>query len=138
MGKHKKLSKMVVFGFVLWYSECEVVTLTIGERIKEKRETAGLTQEELGERLGVTGVAIMRYEKNQRQPRLEQLRRIAIALNTSVSELVEPGYWGTLTPEDEKDFFGPDGQQRVITALKQMTQAGVEKVADYEIGRAHV
>lgn len=105
--------------------------MTIGERIKEKRETAGLTQEELGERLKVTGVTIMRYEKDQRQPRLEQLRRIALALNTSVSELVEPGYWDTLTPEDEENMWGPSGQQRVVTALKQMTQAGVEKVADY-------
>lgn len=102
-----------------------------GERLKAAREAAGLTQEELGERVGVTGVTIMRYEKNQRQPRLKQLSRIALALNISVSELVEPGYWDTLTPEDEKDMFGPDGQQRVVTALKQMTQAGVEKVADY-------
>ena len=40
-----------------------------GERLKAAREAAGLTQEELGQRVGVTGVTIMRYEKNQRQPR---------------------------------------------------------------------
>lgn len=105
--------------------------MTIGERIKEKRKAARFTQKELAERAGTATGTIQQYELGKRQPRLEQLRRIALALNTSVSELVEPGYWDTLTPEDEKDMFGPDGQQRVITALKQMTQAGVEKVADY-------
>ena len=105
--------------------------MTIGERIKEKRKAAGFTQRELAERAGTATGTIQQYELGKRQPRLEQLRRIAIALNTGVSELVEPGYWDTLTPKDEEDMFGPSGQQRVVTALKQMTQAGVEKVADY-------
>lgn len=101
-----------------------------GERLKAAREAAGLTQEELGQRVGVTGVTIMRYEKNQRQPRLEQLRRIALALNMAVSELVEPGYWGTVTPE-EADKAWEGGQARANAAMKKMTEEGRDKVADY-------
>lgn len=62
--------------------------MTIGERIKAAREQAGITQVELGEKIGVSGVAIMRYEKNARQPRLEQLQAIATALGVSVGHLL--------------------------------------------------
>lgn len=62
--------------------------MTIGDRIKAARETAQMTQAELGNKIGVSGVAIMRYEKDQRQPRIEQLKRIASVLKMPLSELV--------------------------------------------------
>lgn len=55
-----------------------------GSRIKKARETAGLTQEQLGEQIGVTGVTIMRYEKDLREPRQKQLQAIATALGVPV------------------------------------------------------
>lgn len=61
-----------------------------GKMIKEAREKARLTQEQLGEMLGVTGVTIMRYEKGQRQPRFEQIEAIAAALNVSFVDLFDP------------------------------------------------
>ena len=60
----------------------------VGSRIKAARDAAGITQEQLGKLIGVTGVTIMRYEKGQREPRLEQLQSIANALNISVSQLL--------------------------------------------------
>lgn len=57
--------------------------MTIGERIKFCRERAKLTQDELGKKVGVTGVAIMRYEKGTRQPRIEQIVTIATELGVS-------------------------------------------------------
>jgi len=47
-----------------------------------------MTQVQLGEKVGVSGVAIMRYEKDQRQPRLEQLLTIADTLGVSVGYLL--------------------------------------------------
>lgn len=41
----------------------------IGKRIKEAREKAGLTQEELGKLIGVTGSAITNYEKETSHPK---------------------------------------------------------------------
>ena len=61
---------------------------TVGERIKIAREAAGMTQEQLGRMLGVTGVSVMRYEKNTRQPRMEQLREIADVLGVTVGYLL--------------------------------------------------
>ena len=51
-----------------------------GKRIKTAREAAHMTQEELGSHLGITGVAIMRYEKEQREPSLQTMRDIASVL----------------------------------------------------------
>lgn len=62
--------------------------MNIGARIKEARENAKMTQTELGNKIGVSGVAIMRYEKNQRQPRLDQLQQIADALEVPFYSLL--------------------------------------------------
>ena len=45
----------------------EVIFLTVGEKIKELRLEKGLTQEELGEILGVKKAAIQKYESGQVQ-----------------------------------------------------------------------
>ncbi len=54
--------------------------LETGSLIKEYRRKKGLTQGELGEKVGVTASAIMRYEQGKRGVTLEMLNRIAIAL----------------------------------------------------------
>ena len=65
------------------------MTQSLGENIKIAREAAGLTQEQLGAMVGVTGVAIMRYEKGQREPRSGTLLKIAKALNVDVYSLAD-------------------------------------------------
>ena len=42
----------------------------IGYRIKEARERLGLTQTELGQKVGVTGSAITNYEKETSHPKV--------------------------------------------------------------------
>ena len=61
---------------------------TYGERIKEARKAKHMTQEELGELIGVTGVTIMRYEKGQREPRMDQLQKIGDVLGINWTYLV--------------------------------------------------
>ena len=53
-----------------------------GSLIKEAREKKGFTQEQLGKAIGVTGVAIMRYEKGKRTPSSEVIEKIANVLGT--------------------------------------------------------
>ena len=62
--------------------------MKIGERIREFRKQAGLTQKELGERMGVSNVNIGQYERGLRNPRLPQLKKIADALNIPFDLLV--------------------------------------------------
>lgn len=58
-----------------------------GERIKAAREAANMTQEQLGKEIGVTGVTIMRYEKDQREPTQKTLRRLADVLGVTIGYL---------------------------------------------------
>ncbi len=58
-----------------------------GYRIKELREEKNLTQTQLGEMVGVTGVAIMRYEKNLREPNSAMIKKLADALGVSAGYL---------------------------------------------------
>ena len=55
--------------------------IDIGKNIKEIRIRRGLSQRELGKRLGVSAQAISLYEKNVRRLTLTKIDEIAEALN---------------------------------------------------------
>lgn len=63
--------------------------MTVGERIRSLRKSAGLTQKELGQKLGVSASMIGQYETNLRNPKFETLKKIAAVLNINVTELVD-------------------------------------------------
>lgn len=68
--------------------------MTTGQRIKAARKKAGMTQAALAEKLGISYVNISQLEKDQRNPKLETLQRIAKALGVSISNLLPPdNYW---------------------------------------------
>jgi len=48
-----------------------------GDRLRALREEAGLTQAELGARLGINRATVSRYEKGEREPEQLTLKRIA-------------------------------------------------------------
>jgi transcriptional regulator with XRE-family HTH domain len=60
----------------------------IGRAIRAARETAGLTQHELGERIGVRWLTISRYERGESQVSLARLDQIARALDRHTADLV--------------------------------------------------
>lgn len=74
--------------------------MNIGERIKTARKKAGLTQAQLAEKTGVATITIRQYELGKRQPRIEQLRKIASALGLYISDLVEGEQWKQFSPEE--------------------------------------
>lgn len=53
-------------------------------RIKELRKSKGLTQAELATKLGVTRQAVSLYEKGQRKPKIETLKKLADYFGVSV------------------------------------------------------
>ena len=54
------------------------------------RKDAGLSQAEVGKRMGVTQAAVARIESGDRDPRLSTLRRYANAVGASIRHLVTP------------------------------------------------
>ena len=59
-----------------------------GERLKTLRKKAGLNQTQLAESVGVSLLTLFRWEKGERQPRLEDIKTLAKALNVPESELL--------------------------------------------------
>lgn len=109
--------------------------MTIGQRIKEARKDTGLTQRELAERSGTATGTIQQYELGKRQPRIEQLQRIASALDVDVNWLMN-GY--TLEQRDQawkgqvaQLFEGAnawkEGKARLNTAFDSLNSSGQQE-----------
>ena len=60
----------------------------MSERIKKIRKQKGLSQTELGERIGVSQQVITNYERGIREPSIEMLLKISGALNISIENLI--------------------------------------------------
>ena len=63
---------------------------SLGSRIRERRETAGLTQAELSSRAEIGRVTLTRIETGEHSPRTETLMAIARALEVEVEDLILP------------------------------------------------
>jgi transcriptional regulator with XRE-family HTH domain len=60
----------------------------IGPKIRELREAAALTQEDLAHQAGISTSTLSRIERGNFQPRMDTLGKLAQALGVSVAELV--------------------------------------------------
>ncbi len=74
--------------------------ILFSKRLKELRKNAGLTQQELGSKVGVTKVSICCYENGTRIPTLDTLIDIANALGVELSYLLGVDYF--VVAEDDK------------------------------------
>jgi transcriptional regulator with XRE-family HTH domain len=60
----------------------------IGERLKRQRTRKALTQAELAAKAGLTTAAVARIERDENEPRMTTLRKLAKALDVEPSELL--------------------------------------------------
>jgi transcriptional regulator with XRE-family HTH domain len=82
-----------------------MMEMTLGQRLKEARESRELTQVELGRLIGVTDATINRYEKDLRSPDPSTLKKLASVLETSVDYLLET----TKGPDHDFEQLWPEG-----------------------------
>lgn len=61
----------------------------LGARIKELRRQAGLSQDQLAERVGIDGKYLSRIEVGKRYPSLDTLEKMASALKVQMKELFD-------------------------------------------------
>lgn len=84
--------------------------MTLGQKIKAARMKAGMTQKKLGELSETAERTVQQYELGKRQPRIEQLQKIASVLNVPVSAFIDElteeqrikSTWEWIQDNDEK------------------------------------
>ena len=85
-----------------------------GKFISELRHQKGLTQEELGRKLGVSNKTVSRWENGNYMPDIETLRLLAKEFSVSMEELLDgepkttekaPKKPDSFTPKERADFW---------------------------------
>ncbi|MFI3220392.1 MAG: helix-turn-helix transcriptional regulator [Methylococcales bacterium] len=70
--------------------------MLVNEKIRLIRETKGLTQEQVAEKLGMSPSSYGDIERGENDPKLSKLQKIAEILEMQLSELVDLNEKGTL------------------------------------------
>lgn len=103
----------------------------LGDAIRNARQQCGMTQEELAAKLDTTKSAISKYELGKREPSLEQLRKIAIAIGVTVSDLVDGEYWSRLPDAERRSAFSNNPYRDSLLAIfEQLNEAGQQKAVE--------
>ena len=92
--------------------------MLIGRRIKEVRIEKGLSQQELGEIVGVTKVSVCGYENGSRLPSLETFELMAELFGTTTDYLL--GREIVIKNDNTREFVGTISQDdmNLISELK--------------------
>ena len=80
----------------------ETILKQLGQTIKKARQAAGFTQDELAERVGITGRYIMALENECKQPSFEVLCKIIQVLNIPADNIFYPE---NISTRDEKEVL---------------------------------
>lgn len=101
--------------------------IKIGKRIKQARETAGITQEQLSSLLGCTPQHVSALERGVKQPSLETLVSIANLLNASSDFLLQDILKASTSPLSDEiamilERLSPHDQLRCLCALRAFSE----------------
>ena len=83
-----------------------------GERIRALRETNGMTQEELAQIIGMSQNTVARWEREELAPRGTSLAKLAKALNTTSTYLLDET--DNPAPQTRKPNNDPPAQERSV------------------------
>jgi transcriptional regulator with XRE-family HTH domain len=108
-----------------WYSEAAA---TFGDRLEAARESCGMSQTELAQRLGVRDTTIKSWEADAWEPRGNRLQMLAGMLNVSLMWLLSGRGEGVAAPNARELLALPVSSVLAdITRLRRQMQAlGVE------------
>ena len=88
----------------------------IGKRVKELRIKLGLSQQELGNAIGVTKVSVCGYENGSRIPNLDNLVKLAHKLETTTDFLL--GREIVINNDENKRYLGSFSYEDVCLIME--------------------
>ena len=60
-----------------------------GQNLRRKRETLGISQEDLGEKAGLHRTYIGSVERGERNVSIDNMERLAVAVGSTIEQLLE-------------------------------------------------
>ncbi|MDQ6418704.1 helix-turn-helix transcriptional regulator [Paenibacillus sp. LHD-117] len=107
----------------------------IGNRMRELRKNKKLSQEELGEKLGVGKTTISQYESETRKPDSDMLLRISKFFEVSVDFLLGRTNDPQIKPKDDQPehdyhFFDAHGVQFIARSKENLTPQAYKKMQE--------
>ncbi|MCI8638549.1 MAG: helix-turn-helix transcriptional regulator [Coprococcus sp.] len=113
--------------------------MTLGEKLKSARRNAGLTQEQMAEKLSVSRQAITKWEADKGMPDIENLKQISRLLNISIDHLIDNGENTDLSVMREKINLDEYTYNRKITGRwnKKTSKKDMAVIAKYPNAEIH-
>ena len=97
----------------------------IGKFIAAQRKEKGMTQEQLGEKLGVTNKTVSRWENGNYMPDIEVLSLLSKEFGVSINEIISGERLGT-------EEFKKAADDNLVTALSNSTFTLKEKITFFK------
>lgn len=97
----------------------KIDTTTIGGRIKKRRNDLGLSQEDLAEKLFTSKQMISVYENNKTELKVQVVKELAVALDTTSSYLID----GTVEMEYESETA------EMVSLFNSINKEEIRKIA---------
>ena len=104
--------------------------MTFGEKLKEARQRAGLSQEQLSEKLHVSRSAVAKWETDKGMPDIENLKATAQLLDVSIDYLLDDGE--TLSFRTIKEAIDLDDYEKSGNCRSKQDAAALDSFAQAE------
>ena len=95
----------------------------IGQRVRARRMEMHLSQEELGDQLGVSFQQIQKYEKGVNRVGAARLQQLATALDTDMAYFMEDAVTGRATPSRFTTFLSTKDGMELMEAGMRLNHA---------------
>lgn len=120
MGKHFAKKCAIIFLEVIKMNQVK-----IGKFISALRKENGMTQEQLGEKLGVTNKTVSRWENGNYMPNIEMLSLLSKEFGVSINEIISGERLGA-------EEFKKAADDNLVTALASSTFTLKEKISFFK------
>jgi len=102
----------------------------VGSRVRVRRMLIGMSQEQLGEALGITVPQVQKYEKGMNRIGASRLHKIAGVLNVPITYFFEPHDGAAAAAIEEQDRLDPSlfaDRETIAIAFNRITSRGVRR-----------
>lgn len=99
-----------------------------GSRVREARKKQHLSMEQLGQKMGISGSLVGRYERNEENPKPDTIRRFSDALGVDAKWLEKGEYDDNSLSGDEQQLLryframSPVGQHVALERMDELSQ----------------